>query len=65
MNYAEQKIIKEYFTVFLEADENKHCISECKTHDTNNDTNLHHILLLNKASRVSYGIRRCTDWKNH
>ena len=41
-----------YISVFLkllEADENQHCVTECKTHETNDDTYLHHILLLNET----------------
>ena len=44
------EIYKSVFSSKLsEADENQHCISECKTQDTNDDTNLHHILLLNET----------------
>ena len=41
-----------YISVFLkllEADENQHCVTECKTHEANDDTYLHHILLLNET----------------
>ena len=48
-NYAEQKIFRTLFLAESETDENQHCITEYKTHDTNDDTNLHHILLLNEA----------------
>ena len=47
-NYAEQKYIKVVLPV-LEADENQHSVAECKTQEADDDTNLHHILLLDEA----------------
>ena len=46
-NYVEQKYLK--VVSKLESDENQHSVTKYKTKYANDDTNLHHILLLYEA----------------
>ena len=53
------------FLSVLELEDDEHCIAKYEAENTHDDSDFHHILLLDESCRVCNCIWRCADRQNH